>query len=492
MLRIIHRGSALAAGLALSIGAAPSGAPQVVRPDLSQAAAAQDDDQRAIERAIRDSIGWASTKDRALLESVLARDERLFMFQPESTSTVAGWTQFARQFDFWMDPRFKATTFEIRDLRIDRSRSGDVAWWSCMLDDFGEWDGRPIGWKDARWTGVLEKRDGRWVIAQMHFSFAADTVRAEAGRFPELSGPYLGQKPPGPTPEIFAPGIISTGRFERDVAMSPGGDEMYFGASGPGYLYTTVLATRLVNGRWTEPEIVPHLDDPRHLNLEPALSPDGSRLFFLSTRPNAAAGAARNQDIWVMTKTADGWSEPENLGAPVNTDLAEYFPSITRDNTIYFTREEPGSRVSHIWRARLAGGRYQAAEKLPAQVNSGRSQFNAFIAPDESYLIVPVDGRDDSIGGCDYYVVFRTPDDRWSEPINLGPTVNSEGSQEFSPYVSPDGKYFFYMATRLDRPERLSYQLIRDLHGRPRNGNADIYWVDAGVVTSLRSKAVFK
>jgi len=317
-------------------------------------------------------------------------------------------------------------------------------------------------------------------------------VIAEAGRFPELSGPYLGQKPPGPTPEIFAPGIISTGRFERDVAMSPGGDEMYFGASGPGYLYTTVLATRLVNGRWTEPEIVPHLDDPRHLNLEPALSPDGSRLFFLSTRPNAAAGAARNQDIWVMTKTADGWSEPENLGAPVNTDLAEYFPSITRDNTIYFTREEPGSRVSHIWRARLAGGRYQAAEKLPAQVNSGRSQFNAFIAPDESYLIVPVDGRDDSIGGCDYYVVFRTPDDRWSEPINLGPTVNSEGSQEFSPYVSPDGKYFFYMATRLDRPERLSYQLIRDLHGRPRNGNADIYWVDAGVVTSLRSKAVFK
>jgi len=48
------------------------------------------------------------------------------------------------------------------------------------------------------------------------------------------------------------------------------------------------------------------------------------------------------------------------------------------------------------------------------------------------------------------------------------------------------------MATRLDRPERLDYRLIRDLHGRPRNGNADIYWVDAGVVTSLRSKAVFK
>ena len=77
-------------------------------------------------------------------------------------------------------------------------------------------------------------------------------------------------------------------------------------------------------------------------------------------------------------------------------------------------------RQRHL--ASPAGGqRVSAPEKLPPQVNSGRSQFNAFVAPDESYLIVPIEGRSDSIGGCDYYVVFRNPDDRWSEPINLGP-----------------------------------------------------------------------
>ena len=113
------------------------------------------------------------------------------------------------------------------------------------------------------------------------------------------------------------------------------------------------------------------------------------------------------------------------------------------------------------------------------------------MAPDESYVIVPTDGRPDSIGGCDYYVVFRTPDDRWSEPINLGPAVNTKGSQEFSPYVSPDGKYFFFMSSRPAAPERLTFRLFRDLHDRPGNGNADIYWVDAGLVTSLRAKAVF-
>jgi len=143
------------------------------------ARAVRANEKTVIEENIRASIGWALTKDRRLLESVMAHDERLFMFQPDSGSTVAGWDQFAKQFDFWMDPRFRATRFDIRDLRIDVSRSGDVAWWSGVLDDLGEWDGRPIGWKDTRWTGVIEKREGRWLIVQMHFSFAADAAKAE-------------------------------------------------------------------------------------------------------------------------------------------------------------------------------------------------------------------------------------------------------------------------------------------------------------------------
>jgi hypothetical protein len=143
-------------------------------------APAPKDERAIIEKNIRDSIGWALKKDRPLAESLLAHDDRLFMFQPDSKSTIAGWSQFVKQFDLWMDPRFKATRFDVRDLRIDISRSGNVAWWSCILDDLGEWDGKPIGWKDTRWTGVLEKRGGRWIIVQMHFSFAADKVLAEA------------------------------------------------------------------------------------------------------------------------------------------------------------------------------------------------------------------------------------------------------------------------------------------------------------------------
>jgi hypothetical protein len=62
------------------------------------------------------------------------------------------------------------------DLRITLSRSGDVAWYSALLDDIGEWDGKPVGERDIFWTGVLEKRDGAWVIVQMHASLPADRV----------------------------------------------------------------------------------------------------------------------------------------------------------------------------------------------------------------------------------------------------------------------------------------------------------------------------
>ena len=132
-------------------------------------------EKAAIEKTIRASIGWALTKDRPLLESVLAHDDGLFMFQPDSKSTIVGFEAFKALGErAWMKEAFKATDFAVRDLRINVSGSGSVAWYSCFLDDHAEWNGQPIGWDNARWTGVLEKRNGKWIIVQMHFSFARD------------------------------------------------------------------------------------------------------------------------------------------------------------------------------------------------------------------------------------------------------------------------------------------------------------------------------
>ena len=132
-----------------------------------------------IERIVRDAIAWALTKDRALFESLIVHDDDYVSFRPRGLEPVRGWDQVQQGFDLWLDDRFVATGTDVRDFHCRFSRGGDVAWYSAILDDCYTWDGEPGCWADTRWTGVLEKLDGRWQIMQMHFSFAADKVAEE-------------------------------------------------------------------------------------------------------------------------------------------------------------------------------------------------------------------------------------------------------------------------------------------------------------------------
>ena len=314
-----------------------------------------------------------------------------------------------------------------------------------------------------------------------------------------LSGDYLGQKPPGPTPELFAPGVVSTGLYERDVAMTPDGNEFYFGLISAGDI--AIVTTKRAGGVWSRPQIAPFCDNPEVFDLEPHIAPDGRRFLFLSTRPGEGQELKKgwaNQDIWAMDRTPDGWGPPYNLGAPVNTDAPEFFPSTTRDGTLYFTRDvsENGRSRSLILRSRAVqatdsgGAGYAEPEILPPAVNPGDQQFNAFVDPDERYLIVCMAGREQNIGAYDYYVCFRGKDDAWSGPVNMGELVNTPGNNVASPYVSPDGRYFFFASNRrppsVSTGARRSYESLQRAAIEPQNGNADIYWVDASFIESLR------
>jgi ketosteroid isomerase-like protein len=126
-----------------------------------------------IEKVIRNSIGWAMEKDLQLLYSVIADDSSYLEVQP-TNRVVKGIAEFKKAEDFWMHPEFKAMRIETRDMTINISQSGTVAWWYSILDDINTWKGQPANWENTRWTGVLEKRNGSWVIVQMHFSFASE------------------------------------------------------------------------------------------------------------------------------------------------------------------------------------------------------------------------------------------------------------------------------------------------------------------------------
>jgi hypothetical protein len=322
---------------------------------------------------------------------------------------------------------------------------------------------------------------------------SAEKQQNEKAASSDLSGPYLGQDLPGQVPELFAPGVVSTGMFTRDMAISPDGKEIYFCVAIGNYTYSTILYTREIDGIWSDPEIVPFSGGPGVMDFEPAFSPDGRRLYFLSNRPDGQEEPG-DQDIWYVEKEGEAWGTPQNLGEPINTDGGEFFPSFTRDGTLYFSRNEKGSALNQIFRSRYIDEAFQDPELLPDQVNCGTNRFNAFVAMDESFMIIPAVGMPDAIDGVDYYISFRNEMDTWSDPINMGEAVNADNARGWSPYVSPDGKLFFFMATRtmeIDQT-RWTYSNLKDLYNSPQNGNADIYWVDAGFIKGLKQKARFQ
>ena len=332
------------------------------------------------------------------------------------------------------------------------------------------------------------------ILSLTAFSCTSSIDQPESeDQFPDLSGPFLGQSLPDSIPTLFAPGVVSTGMFTRDVAITPDGKELYFCMAIGNYTYSTILCMKEVDGKWQTPEIVPFSGGPGVLDFEPALSADGSRLYFLSTRPDGDEPAG-DQDIWYVDRSGEGWGIPKNPGEPINTDGGEFFPSVTHDGTLYFTRNEKGSQLNQIFRSRWENGSFQEPELLPDQVNCGTNRFNAFVSPDESYMIVPAAGMDDAFDGVDYYIVFRDMNDHWSEPVNMGKHVNLDNARGWSPYVSPDGKYFFFMATRTIEiePGQWNYETLQSLYNSSGNGNPDIYWMDAGFIEDLREKVLVK
>ncbi len=132
----------------------------------------RDSEAEVVKSVIHKSIGWAGDKDFKLLYSIIANDSDYLEVDPDSR-VIRGFSEFKKNEIFWASPDFKAVSYDIRDLKIKLSETGDVAWFYCTLDDINEWKGKPACWMNTRWTGVLEKRNSKWIMVQQHFSFAS-------------------------------------------------------------------------------------------------------------------------------------------------------------------------------------------------------------------------------------------------------------------------------------------------------------------------------
>lgn len=309
--------------------------------------------------------------------------------------------------------------------------------------------------------------------------------------FPVLSGEYLGQPPPGMEGELFAPDIMSTGLAELNSVFFPKGKEVIYSIHA-GRMKWALVMMREENGRWTKPEIATFSGE--YGGVDPFVSFDGTTIYFCSNRPKLGKGEPEDDyDIWYVVRTDAGWSEPVNLGPPINSDAHEFYPSLTKDGTMYFqSRREGGIGASDIYRAMLVDGKYAEAELLPESINSPGSEGDAFIAPDESYIIVSTRREEENIGQSDLYLSFRAEDGSWSPLKNMGDKINSEGGENCQ-ILSPCGKYLFYTSRQyknLWSVSPLNYETIRKAWAEPQNGYGDIYWVDAKIIETYRPSGI--
>ncbi len=287
------------------------------------------------------------------------------------------------------------------------------------------------------------------IAVSLCFVLAMSNLGAQdAPKFIDGPNAYLGQKLPGNTPVIFAPGIISIpGRSDSTVSFSPDGKMclLYIGNWPSSY----VMVTEFKDGKWTE--LKKAWFSEKYPVDEPIFSLDGKRIYYSSP------GAGSTADIWYVERTADKWGEPVNMGTPINTNADEFHPCIVGDGSFYFSNARGSATVS-----RFVNGAYQPRKILPVPINFTFKDnwCDTYLPPDESFIFF-TSNRPGGIGDSDNYIAFKKADGTWTEPKNMGPEFNSAKGDR-SADLSMDGKYIFW------------------------SRDDDMYWVKAEYINQFR------
>jgi hypothetical protein len=174
---------------------------------------------------------------------------------------------------------------------------------------------------------------------------------------------------------------------------------------------------------------------------------------------------AKDYDIWyVERKNAESkWGQAVNLGSPINTSYNEFYPSVAENNNLYFTCDYKNSKgKDNIFFQCLDKNKYTEAVSLSDAINTEGYEFNAYIAPDESFLIFSGYQRKDGFGNGDLYISFRGKDNRWKEAINLGEKINS-AQMDYCPFVNNKTKTLYFTSKRKTFKGKYDFKTIKDL-----------------------------
>ena len=264
---------------------------------------------------------------------------------------------------------------------------------------------------------------------------------------PSQEDHYLGQKPPGLTPEVFAPGIVSVnGTNVGGISFSSDLNEMYFHAADEDDLLS-IYFSKLEDNTWTPPKRMDFTKGRKKEEIQPFVSPDNKRIYFV-----ALDSVLGDEKIWYANRLGDAWSDAAELDSPINEDLA-FFPNQAKNGDLFYFNLS--KRKTYY--APYKNGEFPEVHEAGFELG-----HHASISPSQDYLIASfqsnaAEGRKDS----DMYVYFKGKDGTWAKPINLGNTINTSRT-DVGARITPDGQYLFF----------------------GRDGN--MYWVSTAAIEQLR------
>lgn len=268
----------------------------------------------------------------------------------------------------------------------------------------------------------------------------------------------------------------------RDVTMTKDENEIYFTVQS--YLGELSAIVHVIkrDGVWSNPQVANF--SGRFQDMEPFLSADGLKLYFVSNRPlSNEEQKPKDFDIWYVERKNlnSNWSIPVNLGEPVNTKGNEFYPSLANSGNLYFTSDgELSKGKDDIFLSKYRNGKYEPPFSMNDSINSEGYEFNSFIDPEEKFIIYTCYNKKGGLGSGDLYISYHKGNDEWTTCKNLGNEINST-EMDYCPYVNPKSGKLHFTSKRSAVPdtfnEPLNFDSMREEMNKYENGLSRLYSV---------------
>ena len=169
------------------------------------------------------------------------------------------------------------------------------------------------------------------------------------------------------------------------------------------------------------------------------------RFFFNSTKPLSPSGLGKiKSQIYQVSKKNDQWEEPSLMTGPVNSHEDNVVTGFTIDGNGIFVYRGTSQKGEFLQIGSSTDQQMKKDLNLPA--NLGLTNSSAFVF--DHRTIIYADNREGGYGGYDLYIITKK-NGKWSQPLNMGPTVNTSHDEK-SPYLTNDGRVLYFSS---DRPQ---------------------------------------